>query len=181
MDSKQSRREFLGLLAAGTLIAADACRGDARTASAVIDRDILKAASDELIPDGDGMPAASAIGAVEYIARLSTDVPAIGASVAAALQSLESSSRTRFGRGFTQIESTQRIDVLTDLEQKTPAAFAALRDAVYEAYYTNPRVWTLLGYEHSPTDRPGPHMTPFDPALVARVERMPRRYREITA
>jgi hypothetical protein len=178
MDSKQTRREFLTLLATGAVVVADACRGDARAA---IDRDVLGAASDGLIPESDGMPAASAIGAVEYVVRLSAEVPAIGGSVAAALETLESTSRTRFSRGFAHIEAAQRVELLTQLERNTPPQFAALRDAVYEAYYTNPRVWTLLGYDHSPTDRPGPHMTPFDPTLLARVERMPRRYREATS
>ena len=56
----------------------------------------------------------------------------------------------------------------------------ALRDLVYEAYYTQPRVWKLIGYEFNPTNEAGPHLKPFDESVLAQVKKMPRRYREVT-
>jgi hypothetical protein len=71
------------------------------------------------------------------------------------------------------------VDALKRLERRPPAElFATLRDFTYEAYYTRPKVWKLIGYEFYPTNQSGPRMEPFDEAVLAQVRKMPRLYRE---
>ena len=60
-----------------------------------------------------------------------------------------------------------------------PAGFvAALRDAVYEAYYSNPDVWKLIGYRFRSGPRRTATLDAFDEERVARVRAMGRLYRE---
>ena len=57
--------------------------------------------------------------------------------------------------------------------------FGELSTLVYEAYYVQPAVWGLLGYEPYPTGEAGPSMDPFDVAALERVRSAPALYREV--
>jgi hypothetical protein len=57
--------------------------------------------------------------------------------------------------------------------------FKVLRDFTYEAYYLQPKVWKLIGYEFHPTNERGPSMKPFDESALGEVRKRPRYYREV--
>jgi Gluconate 2-dehydrogenase subunit 3 len=185
---KFSRRKFLGTTLAGSLAVGATAAGKAgrissKPASAGLDvdqRDSLRAAMDEIIPAGDGMPAASDAGGLDYLERVGFEEPQIAADLRQALDSLGQFSEGRFHAAFTQLSSPQRIEILTALEKRSPDVFARLRDHVYESYYTQPRVWKLIGYDFYPTDAPGPHMRPFEDSVLAKVRKMPKLYREVS-
>lgn len=156
-------------------------------------RETLRAAVDEIIPAGDGQPSAGEIGAHDYIEVLCGKVPEISASVGRALDRIEQLSQSRYKRPFARIAPSGRVRLLKSFERESARAsageglygssganlFALLRDLVYEAYYTNPRVWPALGYEFHPTSRKGPEMAAFDEAILARMKRAPKSYREV--
>jgi len=141
----------------------------------------LKAAMDEIIPAADGMPAASAVGCVEYLVRLSSQIPSIRRDLQKSLAVLDALGRKKFGDAFASLSPTQRVGTLQALE-KPPSAetFALLRDFTYEAYYTQPQIWKLIGYEFHPTDQAGPRMKPFDESVLAKVKKLPKLYREVS-
>jgi hypothetical protein len=70
------------------------------------------------------------------------------------------------------------VEALKQFEIENPAQFAILRDFVYEAYYTQPQIWKLIDYQFHATDQKGPHMKPFDEAVIAKVRNKPKFYRE---
>jgi hypothetical protein len=70
--------------------------------------------------------------------------------------------------------------VLAALEKQEPALFGALRDYVYEGYYTNPEIWSRIGFEFYGPERPGPGMPAFDESAVERVRASAPRYRKVT-
>lgn len=185
---KFTRRRFLETALAGPAVigaAAEVTKGQARKppVSAALDspqRDSLRTAMDEIIPASDGMPAASAVGGIEYLERASRQDTSIKADLEQALDALARLSESRFHAAFASISSAQRIETLTRLEAQSPLVFAKLRDLVYEAYYTQPSVWKLIGYELHPTNGSGPHMKPFDESVLARVRKMPKLYREVS-
>lgn len=143
-------------------------------------RDLLKVVVDVLVPSGDGMPAASEIGAVNYIDALSRELPAIRGQVEEGLESIVEISKRQFDDKFVSLSSEQRVAVLTEMESSTaPASFAALRGFVYEAYYTSPEVWKRIGYEFYPTYDSGLHMAPLDEELLAPVRQRPSLYKEV--
>jgi hypothetical protein len=166
-----SRRTFIAAAAATPLIAIEV------RAAAVFDeheRAMLLAAMDEIIPAGDGMPAASEAGGIAYLERIASQDAAVAVEIRNSVEALLTSSEQPFHR----LPHEARVTALQTLESHKPNEFAHLRDYVYESYYTQPRVWKLIGYEFYPTDRPGPHMEPFDETILDDVRKRPKLYRE---
>jgi hypothetical protein len=143
-------------------------------------RATLRAAMDEIIPAVEDMPAASAVGGVEYVARVAREDKAIRQAIGQSLAGLEALSKRLKAKPFTALSRPQRVETLQAYEQQSPKEFVTLRDFTYEAYYTEPRVWKLIGYELHPTNEAGPRVKPFDESVLAQVKKMPKRYREVT-
>jgi hypothetical protein len=188
MSRKFTRRRFLETTLAGPAVigvAAEVKDGDAFKQRASIApgprwRESLQAAMDEIIPARDGMPAASEVGGLEYLERVSRQESQIRADLQQALDALARLSESRFHTSFANVSSVQRVETLAALEAQSPEVFASLRDRVYESYYTQPRVWKLIGYDFHPTNESGPPMKPFDDSVLASVRKMPKLYREVS-
>ncbi len=140
-------------------------------------RELLRAAMDEIIPAGDRMPAASEVGGVEYLDQLAGKAPDIEKDLEKSLAALQELTRKETGKDFVSLSRADRAEALKKLEKQEPEAFGPLRDCVYESYYTQPKVWKLIGYEFHPTNQSGPRMRPFDESVVAKVKKMPKLYR----
>ncbi len=118
---------------------------------------------------------------MDYLNLLMHQAPELKRQFEKTLAVLEEDSGRRFGRGFLSLRHEERVQVLQEIEIRTaPESFSTLRNYVYEAYYTRPQVWKLIGYEFHATDQTGPRMKPFDELLLARVRRMPKLYREVS-
>ena len=141
--------------------------------------EILRCAADELVPAADGMPAASAVGTLEYLDGVFRGSPEIVREFQSGLPAIESISRQRFQKGFVALTGEQRARVLSELEKSDPAFFGTLRDFVYEGYYLQPRVWKLIGYGFYPTQAPVPAIRPFDEAVLAKAAKRPKLYRQV--
>jgi hypothetical protein len=148
----------------------DAQRAPDVPGMAGLDRKTLTAAADGLIPASDGMPSASAAGAVQYLERLAAREPELAQQFSRALGAL--------GAGFSGFSETQQVEAMRTLERTDVPAFATLRDAVYEAYYTNPAIWPRLGYTFRKGTRKTAVLDPFDPGQLSRVRQLPKMYRD---
>jgi hypothetical protein len=157
-----TRREFMISSACATLVT-DIEPAPTPPDSATEDR--LRAIMDEIIPKQGNMPSASEAGGLRYFSSLRQTEPAFAAQILAALD--------KVGHSFAPIEA------LKQLEKENPAQFAVLRDFVYEAYYTQPQIWKLIGYRFHATDHQGPHMKPFDEAVIAKVRTKRPSFREV--
>jgi Gluconate 2-dehydrogenase subunit 3 len=172
MNMRASRRQFLAATAALPLIGIEV-RG-AVSAFTQEERGALRAAMDEIIPARDGMPAASEIGGVAYLERIAAGDADVAKELHEALRRLQGVSE----QPFDQLEQDARVAALKKWEAQDANQFAKLRDYVYEAYYTQPPVWKLIGYEFYSTDHKGPHMEPFDESILDGVRKMPKLYRD---
>jgi hypothetical protein len=194
MKKKWTRRRFLATGLKGSIVMSSSAAAVGRPAPLSppqvgaqaaglgrMETDTLLAAIDEIIPAAEGMPAASAVGGVEYLDRLARQTPSIKSQLEGCLRTLDSVSRKRYGKAFTEIPSEDRIAALRAMEmQDAPKQFSTLRDYVYESYYTQPQIWKLIGYEFFPTNQAGPQMKPFDESVLAEVRKKPKFYRETT-
>lgn len=168
--------------------------GSASKVLSTLERANLEAAADEIIPATDPMPAASEVGAVGYIEVVLGDVAELREQIQTALNRLEQSSQSNHNRSFSKLGSDERVKLLEAFEKKSagdgesgglfqsgsqPNLFLILRDLVYEAYYTSPKVWPKIGYEFHPTNAAGPDMKPFDESILANVRKKPKFYREV--
>jgi hypothetical protein len=184
-----SRRKFLGASATVPIVAPLAldlvttieAAPERMTSSGTLseqERNVLHAAMDEIIPARDGMPAASEVGGLQYLNRIAAGDAEVAGGIRTSLAALDKCSKQLFEKAFNELEREARISALTKLETTVPIELTRLREYVYEAYYTQPRVWKLIGYEFYPTDHPGPHMKPFDESILADVRKRPKLYRE---
>jgi hypothetical protein len=147
----------------------------------------LTAVMDEIIPAGESMPSASEARVLRYFRQLAAGAPEQSAppvsdlvgTLEGALEAVDVGSHERFGGPFLELSEVQRVEVLERLEETDPAVFGGLSVLVYEAYYVQPAVWELLGYEPFPTDESGPGMDPFDETALDRVRSTTTLYREV--
>ena len=144
-------------------------------------RQWLVVVTDQIVPDGDGMPSASSVGAVGYIEVVLREVPELREAVMAALDWLGKSSKANFQKELSQLGSPQLVESLKELE-RTPTGsrndvFVTLRDLIYEAYYTNPKTWDRLGYKFNTTED-GAEMKVFDERILSVVRKRPENYRK---
>lgn len=141
---------------------------------------LLHVAMDEIIPAGDGMPSVSEVGGLEYLTRIAGESSRVKREIEKSVSALAVLSRKQFGREFTSLAPAERVEALKKFEAQRPKQnFIKLRDYIYEAYYTQPKIWKLIGYSFYATNGPGPQMKPFDPSSLDRVRRMPKHYREV--
>lgn len=168
MSDQLTRRVFI-VTTAG--IAAGAARNT--SAAPVLSRNerrTLKAVIDRIVPADGRMPAASAVDGVPYIEAVINRDAEIRKLVTAALRGV--------GAGFAEDVAAGQVAALEKLERADRAAFGAIRDLAYEAYYTSPQVWRLLGYDFRRGAKRTAVLETFDDEQLGRVRRMPRLYRE---
>ena len=95
-------------------------------------RDWLRPLADALIPAGDGMPAASAVGVAD-------------AQLDLVLSACPDLNR-HLGRALALTAGMAPAEVLAALAELDPTAHGALLEAVAGGYYAHPQVRELLGY-----------------------------------
>ncbi len=166
-------------------------RGSAVRVLSALERANLLSAANEIIPATGGMPSAGKLGATNYIEIVLGEVKELRKQVQAGLNELEQSSQLNYSQTFSRLTSEERVKLLKIFDKKSaeeeklswsgtqPDLFATMRDLVYEAYYTNPQVWSKIGYEFYGTNNPGPEMKSFDETILENVRRKPKFYREV--
>lgn len=185
-DQTWSRRRFSKavvsaqlLLASGALSLPLSCLekrnpdSDALLSSSELET--LKFAMDGIIPSNTKMPSVSQVGGIDYILKILEELPELQPLFSHMLKAIEDKSNGT----FATLNPSEQTEILKQLEQSEPDLFKVLQDFTYEAYYTNKKVYELIGYEPYPTGTLGPTMEPFDENLLNRVKNMPPMYTKI--
>jgi hypothetical protein len=142
------------------------------------ERETLRLVVDGLIPRGAGRPAASEAGGHAYLERRAAEEEAFARELERGIRSLDEAARAKWGAPFPRLAEDARAALLRDLERTEGELFATLRDAVYEAYYTRPEVWSRIGYEFHTGIEPRLAVERFDEAVLQKAHELPRWYRE---
>lgn len=183
-----SRRRFVGrtirLAVASPMIPSEVLGAIVKSASlGAVEQRTLRAAVDVVIPAQGRMPAASAVGAERYVERIAAADPQLAPLLLDGLRAIEARATAAHGARFDLLGTDPQVEVLAGMETSdTPAGFfVALRDLVYEAYYTQPRIQRLLGYRFRSGRRRTAPVEPFDEQRVSRVRRMTPLYRKVAS
>ncbi|HZD93090.1 MAG TPA: gluconate 2-dehydrogenase subunit 3 family protein, partial [Candidatus Sulfotelmatobacter sp.] len=133
---------------------------------------LLAAAMEEVIPQSDSMPSASAAGGIAYLQQLAWQYASIAEDIGAFLHVLQQASEKEFAIRFAALESQQRVAVMKSIEKSSAKLFSGFVAYVYEAYYTRPQVQGLLSCSIPavPDDN--------DELLLAPVRKLPPLYRK---
>ncbi len=134
---------------------------------------LLAAAMDEIIPQSDEMPSASATGGVAYLEQLGWQYANVREEIGNFLREVQQTSQKMFGIEFGALAQHLRAKLLKDIEKSKPKLFSSFVAYVYEAYYTRPQVQGLLSC--SVPSVPAED----DESLLAPVQGLTRLYREI--
>src|SRR5215469_6275473 len=112
------------------------------------DLNLLSSAIDVIIPATDGMPSATAAGAVRYLQDLCWQYPTIRDELHRFLDSLDRASVEKLHREFSLISEGERIQLAKSLEQQDATGFSRFVAYAYEAYYTRQRVLGLIACQN---------------------------------
>lgn len=172
-------QSIAGRSVAGTMVPTQGTVAASQASLTEDEQATLAAAMDVIIPAGDGMPSATDVGSAEYLTQWAQELPELRKELKQAAAVLGEISHARFNTSLENLTATRKVQVLKEVESgKSPKLFATLRDFTYEAYYTRPEVWKLIGYDFHPTNDGGPIMKPFDESILTEVRKKPKHYRE---
>ncbi len=136
------------------------------------ERRLLTAVLDCIVPAGNGAPGAGAIGVAASIERTLAASPPLRRLFVDGLVAIEVEAARGDAegavQGFVALNTDAQFAVLRAVEETLPAFFAALVDHTYRGYYTDPRIYAAIGYDHRPPQPLGHTLPPFDPAILER-------------
>jgi hypothetical protein len=162
---------------------ADVAVGEAR-GFAVLDSAraaTLQAWTATLIPAAPGRPDAAEVGAAEYIDATVLNVPALRPALLHAIDALERAAVEKSNRPFAECTLEEREQFLREFQAGDDTdAFNMVSDFTYEAYYGHPKVLAALEAKtgwRGMAPMIGSTMAPFDASRLARVQKLPPRYR----
>ena len=140
----------------------------------------LSSVLDEIIPPrSDGrLPGAGELGLARYIEHAVQQTPYLGPAIAQGLAALDDLAVRRGARGFAELPSQDKLEVLNEIATTEPGFLPGLIFHTYAGYYQNGRVVEALGLEPRPPHPEGYEMEPSDLTLLDAVRRRPRMYRE---
>ena len=148
---------------------------------------LLEAIQNKLIPAQDGMPGAGDAGCPMTIDRFLSERPALRRTVIAALNAVEAAAAGAASEAtatagathvaFLSLTDAARDEVLRGVEAAHPELFKTLLNQTYTAYYTNPAVLLILGW-NPPQPEGYPTPPPFDEALLANVKQRGKIWRD---
>jgi hypothetical protein len=152
---------------------------------AVLDPDraeALRAWVSALIPARGDRPAASEIGAAEYIDATVFLTPRLRGVLLDGIDTVDQLSQKLAERRFVEANPLEQTEVLRAFEESDSLdAFPMVRDLTYEAYYAHPRVLDVLeretGWRYEVAISGG-ELEPFDESLLARIRTLPPRWRK---
>jgi Gluconate 2-dehydrogenase subunit 3 len=134
---------------------------------------LLAAVMDEIIPQSDEMPSASAAGGVAYLEQLGWQYTNVLEEIRDFLRVVQQTSQKELRVEFGALEQERLTAVLKDIEKSRPKLFSSFVAYVYEAYYTRPQVQGLLSCSVPSVPRED------EESLLAPVQRLTRLYREV--
>ena len=145
---------------------------------------VLSAYADTLIPGNADWPTASSIGVLDYAEQAVTRSNSVKASVLFTLSEADAQAGRLRQVSFAELDESERVGILKAIEQQHPLHFGAVKEIVYEAYYTSAPV--RIAIEGRTGFRPraaldGIGAATFDDVLMklADVAERPKRVRDV--
>jgi hypothetical protein len=135
----------------------------------------LRAVLDLIIPAEDGLPAVTTVSSIEYLQSVGREQQSIQEEIRDFLVELNRASQGMFRTAFEDSPEEFRIQTLRELEKRAPKLLRSFVSYVYEAYYTQPRVQSLIVCK----SKTNATISKEDEKLLLQVRKMERVYRGV--
>ena len=132
---------------------------------------ILSGVMDRLVPPIDDLPGAGAMGLAPEVDSLARRHAPYHHALVIFIAKLAST----WSAG---LPPAHQDALLRDLEAADGAAFNAVLELVYLAYYSDPRVHRRVGWRGGPLQPEGFPLAPFDPAILQAIRQRKPFWRE---
>ena len=123
------------------------------------ERVMLQAVMDRLVPPVDDLPGAGEMGLLDAVETMARAHPPFHLALLALLGGLPAAS-------FAARAGADQDKAIAHFEAAHPAAFNTALEAVYLAYYADPRVHARIGWRTGPLQPGGFTLPPFDEAIL---------------
>ena len=128
---------------------------------------LLKAALNRIIPSGGDFPGGGDLDLLDHLDRVACRTPRARRMFVEGLRQIVLESERRYGKPFEDLATSAEQDaVLRHVETGQRAFFDAFVSEVYQAYYSQPTIVTLLGLEARPPQPLGHALPPFDATIT---------------
>jgi hypothetical protein len=127
-------------------------------------RELLAAVLDQIIPTHGEFPGAGELGLAEFVEDAVGGNLKLRRLFTEGLAQVDITAARLASREFTDLPQEARVSVLKEVEAGHPVFFEALVRQSYNGYYTNPRIFQLIGYHRIPTHEY--QHRPFDESLL---------------
>ena len=116
-------------------------------------RSLLTAVINRIIPAKDNLPGAGDLGLTAFIEDAAAGTPELTRLFNAGLSQINAAAERDSAEGFETLSDAAKDELLRSIEAGSPAFFEQLVLQTYNGYYTNPKVFDLIGYA---TPKPAP-------------------------
>ena len=130
---------------------------------------LLAAALNRIVPPEGAHPGAGDLGVAATIHRTIAASPALLRLFCEGIAAIDiEAAGLGGGAAFVDLSGGEQDRALRAVEEAHPGFFGALVDHTYRGYYTHPRVYRAIGYDHRPPQPLGYELPLFNPAMLAK-------------
>lgn len=141
-------------------------------------RFLLEDVLNNIIPGNDEMPAAGLV-ASDFVERSASGSAASKRIVLDMIAVADAAAGSYHNKPFSDVSDSSKESLLHIVEEQNKEIFSDFVNLVYDGYYTNPSVISLLGVDAGTPQPTGFSNPPFDPVIVDNVRTLGPRYRAV--
>ena len=127
---------------------------------------LLTAVINRIIPGRDSLPGAGDLGLTAYIEDVAASTPKLTSLFNSGLAQIDVAAGRDSAEGFEALSSTAKDELLRSIEAANPVFFDQLVLQTYNGYYTDPKVFDLIGYTIPKLAPPGSQPELLDVSLL---------------
>jgi len=127
---------------------------------------LLTGVINRIIPAQDSLPGAGDLGIAAYIEDAAAGTPELTSLFNGGLAQIDVAAGRGSAEGFEALSNTDKDELLRSIEAANPVFFGHLVLQTYNGYYTDPKVFDLIGYTIPKLAPPGSQPELLDVSLL---------------
>jgi hypothetical protein len=143
------------------------------------DRRNMRIVLDRIIPAVDGLPGAGSMGLLETVEEMAAGHGRFRTALVRFLDALSLDMEVEAAGGFTALSEERQVEAIREIESSLTREFNHMLEAVYLAYYSDPRVHQRIGWRTGPLQPHGFQLAKFDASVLEKVRQREPFWRKV--